>query len=118
LAFAHTIEPMPPNPLTPEGQGRRMRLVAVTFRLQDTPCLRADLGRGPVETPLRRLAGPQTGGLLLGGSEQPAPAFTGERRFAALGWAIDQTRALWRIDDDRPLPFTLLSAAHDIKVNV
>ncbi|MFV3074658.1 hypothetical protein [Niveispirillum fermenti] len=110
LAFTHIIEPMPPNLLAADGQGRRARLLAVTFRLKDTPALRADLGQGPVEVPLRRAAGP----ALAAG---PAPAFTGDRRLTTLGWSASRSGPPWRIAEARPLPFTLLSVTHEMKVN-
>lgn len=110
LAFTHEIEPMPPNLLAAEGQGRRARLLAVTFRLKDTPALRADLGRGPVEVPLRRAAGPAL-------AMEPAPAFTGDRRLTATGWQTSRAAPPWRIVEERPLPFTLLSVTHELKVN-
>lgn len=110
LAFTHMIEPMPPNLLAAEGQGRRARLLAVTFRLKDTPALRADLGRGPVDVPLRRAAGPAL-------ADSPAPAFTGDRRLTSIGWEASRAAPPWRITEDRPLPFTLLSVTHELKVN-
>ncbi|WP_114393171.1 hypothetical protein [Oleisolibacter albus] len=110
LRFTHVVEPLPPNLMAAEGQGRCRRLLAVTFRLQDTPVLRADLGQGPQEVPLRRAAGPVL-------AEIPAPPFTGDRRLATLGWSLTQTRPHWRIEEDRPLPFTLLAALHELKVN-
>lgn len=110
LAFTHEIEPMPPNLLAAEGQGRRARLLAVTFRLKDTPVLRADLGRGPVEVPLRRATGPAL-------ADAPAPGFTGDRRLTSIGWQPDRSSPPWRIVEDRPLPFTLLSVTHELKVN-
>jgi len=110
LAFTHEIEPMPPNLLAAEGQGRRARLLAVTFRLKETPALRADLGRGPVEVPLRRAAGPAL-------AMAPAPAFTGDRRLTATGWQTNRAGPPWRIVEERPLPFTLLSVTHELKVN-
>lgn len=114
LPFSHIIEPMPPNPLAAEGQGRRARLLAVTFRLKDTPMLRADLGRGPVEVPLRRTTGPLAVPTL---TDTAPPPFTGEKRIATLGWSLDPVRPPWRIAEDRPLPFTLLSVTQEMKVN-
>lgn len=110
LSFTHEIEPMPPNLLAAEGQGRRARLLAVTFRLKDTPALRADLGRGPVEVPLRRATGPAL-------ADSPAPAFTGDRRLTGIGWQTSRATPPWRIAEERPLPFTLLSVTHELKVN-
>ncbi|MFV3129718.1 hypothetical protein [Niveispirillum sp. KHB5.9] len=110
LSYTHAIEPMPPNLLAAEGQGRRARLLAVTFRLKDTPALRADLGQGPVDVPLRRAAGPAL-------ADDPAPAFTGDRRLTSLGWAASRAGPPWRIAEERPLPFTLLSVTHEMKVN-
>jgi hypothetical protein len=110
LAFTHEIEPMPPNLLAAEGQGRRARLLAVTFRLKDTPALRADLGRGPVDVPLRQTTGPAL-------ADATAPTFTGDRRLTTLGWQASRSRPPWRIAEERPLPFTLLSVTHEMKVN-
>ncbi|WP_029011916.1 hypothetical protein [Niveispirillum irakense] len=114
LAFTHSVEPMPPNPLAATGQGRRARPLAVTFRLKDTPALRADLGRGLVEVPLRRTTGPLAIPTLV--AEAPPP-FTGDKRIATLGWSLDPTRPCWRIEEARPLPFTLLSVTQEMKVN-
>ncbi|MFC7332469.1 hypothetical protein [Rhodocista pekingensis] len=110
LPYTHRVEPLPPNALAPEGQGRALRPLAVTFRVAATPALRADLGRGMVEVPLRRMDQAPL-------SSRPAAPFTGDRRLAALGWVHDRTRPLWRIEEDRPLPFTLLSATLELKVN-
>jgi len=110
LRFAHVVEPLPLNAIAPAGAGRRTRTLAIGFRLEATPVLRADLGRGPVEVPLRRVAG----GALTDG---PAPPFTGDRRLCTLGWRADPVRPLWRIREDRPLPFTLLSTTTELKVN-
>ncbi|MFM2044461.1 MAG: hypothetical protein RLY86_3037 [Pseudomonadota bacterium] len=110
LRFTHEVAPLPVNPLAAEGSGRRMRPLAVTFRLEGTPVLRVDLGHGPREVALRRAAG-----AVL--AEGPAPAFTGDRRLTCLGWSRDAMAPLWRIIDDRPLPFTCLSATLEMKVN-
>ncbi len=110
LPFTHRVEPLPANLLAAEGQGAKARLLAVTFRLKDTPVLKADLGRGALEVPLRR-----TGGLVL--TEAPAVPFTGDRRLTTLGWPADPLKPAWSLADDRPLPFTLLAATHEMKVN-
>lgn len=104
LPFAHAIEPLPP----PGGVGR-LRPVAITLRLQDTAGLRLDTGRGPVDVPFRRFGS----GVLDG----PAPAFTGDVTVRAIGWRSGGVAPLWRIEQDTPLPFTLLSVATEISAN-
>ena len=110
LAFTHVIEPLPPELMTQYG-GRTgpVRLVSVTFRLLETAALAVDLGRGPEAVSFRRL-----GALMLDAA--PAP-FTGDRTIRALGWRRDTTRPLWRIEDDVPLPMTLLSVTTEMRLN-
>jgi len=105
LGFAHVIEPLPPAPAEAggAGQGGRVRLIEATFRLLDTAALRLDTGRGFAEVPFRRF-GPDTLDL-------PPPAFTGDKTVRAFGWRRGGTAPLWRIAQDTPLPFTLLSVA-------
>ena len=100
LAFAHIVEPPAPDAPLPEGalQGVAHRAVRVTLRLDRAETLRCDTGFG-----LRRVP--------LG----PAP-FTGDVSLGAGGWRRDGARPLWRIEDARPLPFHLLSAATELKV--
>lgn len=108
LAYAHEVEPLPPEMQTPLGARRApLRLVGVTFRLLATPALSADLGRGLQPVPFRRLDT-----ALLDAA--PAP-FTGEVRLSALGWRRDATRPLWRIGGDAPLPMTLLSVSTEMR---
>ncbi len=108
LAYAHEVEPLPPEMQTPLGARRApLRLVGVTFRLLATPALSADLGRGLQPVPFRRLDTP-----LLDAA--PAP-FTGEVRLSALGWRRDATKPLWRIGGDAPLPVTLLSVSTEMR---
>lgn len=108
LAFAHEVEPLPPEMQTPLGARRApLRLVGVTFRLLATPALSADLGRGLQPVPFRRLDT-----ALLDAA--PAP-FTGEVRLSALGWRRDATKPLWRIGGDAPLPMTLLSVSTEMR---
>lgn len=105
IPFEHQVEPLPPNRLAAEGQGRRGRLLSVTFRTLDTPELAADLGRGPLSVPHRRA------------TVADDPPGAADRTLATVGWPADPTRPLWSIRDDRPLPFTLLSATLSMKVN-
>ena len=84
-----------------------MRLVSVTFRLLETASLTVDIGTGLRPVPFRRLDTP-----LLDG---PPPRFTGDLRLRALGWRRDAMAPLWRIEDDTPLPLTLLAVTTDIR---
>ena len=109
LRFRHVIEPLPPELLTPLGaRAAPLRLVSVTFRLLDTAALAVDLGRGLEPVPFRRLDTP-----LL----DAAPTrFTGDTKLRALGWRREAWRALWRIEDDTPLPLTLLSVTTEMRI--
>ncbi|HYG89538.1 MAG TPA: hypothetical protein VD978_25155 [Azospirillum sp.] len=109
LTFAHTVEPLPPNLLGQVSDGDFVRLVEVGFRLEDTAALRVDLGRGLFDMPLHRF-GPQP----VAGAP---PRVSGDRRLRALGWRRDVDKPLWRIEQDAPLPFTLLSVTMELKVN-
>ncbi|MBK1836375.1 hypothetical protein JHL17_03035 [Azospirillum sp. YIM B02556] len=109
LPYTHRIEPLPPNLLGQATGADIVRLVAVTFRLEETAALRVDLGRGLQELPLHRL-GPQPPGGV-------PPRVSGDRRLRALGWRHDTDLPLWRIEQDAPLPFTLLSVTMELKVN-
>ncbi|MBP2301588.1 hypothetical protein [Azospirillum picis] len=109
LPFTHRIEPLPPNLLGQAAGADLMRLVAVTFRLEDTAALRVDLGRGLQELPLHRLGPQPADGVPL--------RVSGDRRLRALGWRHDTDVPLWRIEQDAPLPFTLLSVTMELKVN-
>ncbi len=109
LPYTHLVEPLPVSLL---GQGAApdpVRLVSVTFRLEETAALSADLGRGLQELPLHR-TGPQPAGGV------PA-RISGDRKLRTLGWRRDFDRPLWRIRQDAPLPFTLLSVTMELKVN-
>lgn len=110
LPFAHIVEPLPPNLLAQMNAGSRVRLVEVGFRLLSTAALAVDLGRGLIDLPLHRF-GPQPND-----GAPPVPV-TGDRRLRRLGWVRDIDKPLWRIEQDTPLPFTLLSVVMELKVN-
>ena len=78
--------------------------------MDETRALRDYVGRGRFDVPLRAICPQPAAGA------PPAP-ITGDRRLRALGWRRDVDRPLWRIEQDAPLPFTLLSVILDIKVN-
>lgn len=109
LPFRHLIEPLPPDLATPVGvRAAPLRLVSVTFRLLETATFAVDLGRGSKPVPFRRL-----GTALL---DAAPPRFTGDVRLRSIGWQRDAARPLWRIEDDTPLPMTLLSVTTDMRI--
>jgi len=111
LGFTHVIEPLPPAPPEVGGasQGGKIRHIESTFRLHETAALRLDTGRGFMEIPFKRF-----GGNAL---DSPPPAFTGDKIVRAFGWKDTGTVSLWRIEQDVPLPFTLLSVSSKISAN-
>ena len=100
LAFAHEVEPLVPGLQLARGamQGVAHRAVRVVLRLEGARSLRCDTGFG-----FRRAA--------LGDA-----AFTGDVSLGAGGWRRDAAAPLWRIEDEAPLPFHLLSASTELKV--
>jgi hypothetical protein len=109
LAYRHEIEPLPADVISPAGAATGpLRLVAVTFRLLETPALSVDLGRGAEPLSFRRLGSAQL-------DAPPAP-FTGDVTLRGLGWRRDRLRPAWRIEGDVPLPMTLLSVTTEIRM--
>lgn len=111
LAFAHTIHPLPTDlaGAASSVQGRKMRPVAITFRLQDTNALRVDVGAGPIDIPFKRF-----GNVRLDGG--PA-GFTGDKTIRAFGWQTDLMAPDWIIHQDAPMSFKLLSVAIEVSLN-
>ncbi len=111
LAYAHKIAPLPPGSQGNTGgsQGSKLRPISFTFRLQDTPALRLDVGRGFTEVPFKKL-----GLATLDTSPQP---FSGDRTVRAFGWHATGIDPLWQIEHSAPLPFTLLSVVTELSVN-
>lgn len=109
LRFTHIVEPLPAE-LGGGPFGARaapLRLVSVTFRVLETVALSVDLGRGAFPVPFRRLDTP-----LL---DAPPPRFSGDVSLRGLGWRRDALSPLWRIEDDAPLPVTLLSVTTETR---
>lgn len=111
LGYAHVVEPLPPDAQASPGgvQGAAVRLISVTLRLKDTQALRLDTGRGIQSIPFKRLGV----GLL----DAAPPTFTGDKTVRAFGWTHDGTKPLWRIDQNEPLPFNLLSVVTEYALN-
>ena len=97
--FTHELIPYAP---TDAGAGvaadRPWRPVRVTFRLLETYRLAVDLGRGP------------------GGAPLPAVPHTGDVSLRALGWRRGEDPPAFRLQDDDPRPFTLLSVTLEVEV--
>ncbi len=110
LPYTHEIEPLPPNGTGTVGSGRKLRLVEGIFRLRDTAALKLDVGRGVRDVLVKEIG---TGQIL----DTPNPLVSGDIRIRSLGWQQDGTQPLWRLEQDTPLPFTLLSVSTEIKVN-
>jgi hypothetical protein len=110
LPFVHIVEPLPPSaqPLG-SGVGAKVRPVSITFRLLDTCALQVDAGRGLVDLSFRRFGRTKV-------FDSPLPSFTGDRTIRSLGWSRDGSKPLWRIEQEAPVPFTLLSVATEIAV--
>lgn len=109
LPFAHRIEPLPPQAGAgqPMAAGRAVRLVQACFRVLDTKALLIDTGRGATPIPFRRRGDQRF-------STRP-PAFSGDVKVRAIGWVRDVMQPLWRIEQDLPLPCTVLSVSTEIK---
>ncbi len=107
LPYTHTIQPLPPSEVGVAGGGRKVRLIEAIYRLQDTAALRLDVGRGMSDMTL-------SSQITL---DAPPPEVSGDIRVRALGWAPNATTPLWKIEQDLPLGFTLLSVTAELKVN-
>lgn len=109
LPYTHVIEPLPPALSGQFGaRAAPLRLVSVSFRVLETAALAADIGRGMLPVPLRRL---DTRVL-----DAAPPRVTGDVSLRALGWRRDATQPLWRIEGSDPLPMTLLSVTTEIRI--
>ena len=71
--------------------------------------MRLDTGRGFTNVPFKAF-----GNAVL---DSPPQSFSGDKTVRALGWRKDGTEPLWRIEQDTPLPFTLLSVTTEISIN-
>lgn len=111
LPFQHVIQALPVAGQVPGGsaQGMSYRVVEATFRLHETGALVCDLGAGLTPVPFRRVG-------VSEGFDSPPPNFSGDKHIRALGWRRSGIDAPWRIDQDVPLPCTVLSVTTEIKV--
>jgi len=110
LGFTHIIEPLaPPFNSGPSSMGGKMRPVSFTFRVQNAGALFVDTGRGARQTPLRRFGQSKF-------DQCPLP-INGDVRVKAMGWRSPGPEPLWRIEQDTPLPFTLLAVSSEVSAN-
>lgn len=111
IAYSHIIEPLPPAVASSRASSQtgRTRPIAVTFRLLGTSALVLDTGRGLAAVPFRRF-----GEDAL---DQPSVPFSGDKKVRAFGWGSGSVKPLWRIEQDTPLPFTLLAVSTEISLN-
>jgi hypothetical protein len=109
LRFTHVIEPLPPSiGGAAGGQGGKIRPVSITLRVWETSALYLDSGRGLIYVPFKRF-----GESIL---DAPPHPFSGDVTIRTLGWRDTGIAPLWRIEQDVPLPFTLLSVSTELSV--
>lgn len=110
LPYAHVIEPLPASPAPGQtGQDPAYRPVRITLRLFETQSVRIDTGDGLRDVPLHTIGG--------GPMDRSPSPFSGDKSLRALGWRRGAAQPPWRIEQDTPLPCTLLSATTEVKVN-
>ncbi|PZP56785.1 MAG: hypothetical protein DI586_02505 [Micavibrio aeruginosavorus] len=110
LPYTHIIEPLPVSIILNAGQMRAVRLIEAAFRLKNTSALKLDVGRGLRDIPLRQFNEDE----IL---DAAMPQVSGDIKVRAFGWERDQTKSLWRIEQDLPLPFSLLAVNMEIATN-
>ncbi len=109
LPFTHVIEPLPPSVGgAAGGQGGKIRPISITLRVWQTGALYLDWGRGLVHVPFKRF-----GESIL---DSPQIPYSGDVTIRTLGWRDTGIQPLWRIEQDVPLPFTLLSVSSELSV--
>jgi hypothetical protein len=109
LPFVHVIEPLPLATFSVGGRSSGpMRPISLTFRLIDTGAFRLDSGRGFREISFRRL-----GKTKL--NEAPR-LYCGDKTVRAIGWRRGSVSPMWRVEQDTPLPFTLLSVSTTVSL--
>lgn len=109
LSYEHVVEPLP-IAMNEGSAGRKIRMIEGIYRLKDTQALRLDVGQGFKDVPLKQFGEDP----IL---DSPPPVVSGDVKVRALGWQQDNTASFWRIEQDIPYPFTLLSVATELKIN-
>ncbi|MFP4098964.1 MAG: hypothetical protein ACLFU1_09350, partial [Alphaproteobacteria bacterium] len=110
LPYTHKVTPLPPNEVSKIGGARKLRLIRALFRVKDTAALSLDIGRGLKDMSLKQLGQEE----IL---DAPNPLLSGDIEVRGLGWQESGTAPLWKIEQDKPLPFTLLMVSTELKIN-
>ncbi|PZO88360.1 MAG: hypothetical protein DI626_01990, partial [Micavibrio aeruginosavorus] len=110
LPYTHVVEPLPPAAAGDGVMVRKIRMVEAIFRVQETQALCLDVGRGLKDIALRHIG---ENDIL----DAPPPAVSGDIHVRALGWQTELADPLWRIEQNVPLPFTLLSVMTELKLS-
>ena len=84
-----------------------LRPISINLQLKDTAVICLDTGKGTTYIPLPATASTSEG----------VPVFSGCKRISVNGWRRGGD-ALWRIEQNVPLPFTLLGVDLDLSVSV
>ncbi len=109
LPFTLEIEPLPPAAQgLSGGAGGRFRPISLTLRVLETKALYLDSGRGLMFVPFRRF-----GENCL---DMPPQAYSGDVTVRTLGWRDSGIDPLWRVEQNTPLPLTLLSVSTELSV--
>ena len=109
LSYSHILEPLP-LAMTEASAGRKTRLIESIFRVKDTQSLTLDIGQGLKEVNLKRF---NQDNIL----DEPPEKISGDISVRSLGWLQDATKSYWRIEQNLPYQFTLLSTSDEIKIN-
>ena len=109
LPYTHVLEPLP-LAFVEQTMGRKTRLIEAIFRIYKTQSLRLDVGRGLKNVALNQFNEDQI-------IDAPPPKVTSDIRVRGLGWLGDDATPYWRIEQDLPYDFTLLSTGVEIKIN-
>jgi len=110
LPYTHVIEPLPPITSNDGGFAKKSRLIELVMRCQNTQALKLDVGRGLRDITLKQLG--EDADL-----DAPPPIVSEDIRIRALGWQDNALEPSWRIEQDAPYPFTLLSITASYNVN-
>jgi hypothetical protein len=106
VSFVHEIEPM--APVVPGSAGisldRPYRPVRLVFRVLGTGALHVDTGDGLREVSLTPI--------------DADGRFSGDAELRAAGWRRGTDEPVWRVEQDDPLPCTILSVTSEIMGNM